>query len=354
MVPLQISPDRILEEMRDFGIRLNQGLRTLGELGDVEVGASAKEAIYEEDKLVLYRFRPQAKVTNPIPVLIVYALVNRPYMLDLQEDRSIIRSLLRGGLDVYLIDWGYPDSADRYLTLNDYINGYIDRCVDVIRDRHGVEAINVMGVCQGGTFSLCYAALHPKKVQNLITTVTPVDFHAGTNLLSQWARHVDVDLVVDTLGNVPGEMLNWTYLTLKPFRLTGQKYLDLVNILDDPIQARNFVRMEKWVFDSPDQAGEAFRQFMKDFYQRNGLIKGEVRLGNKTVDLGQVSMPVLNIFAAQDHLVPPAASQALKRHVGSKDYKAIEFPGGHIGIYVSGKSQKLIPPAICGWLADRS
>ena len=137
--------------------------------------------------------------------------------------------------------------------------------------------------------------------------------------------------MVDTLGNIPGEMLNWTYLTLKPFRLMGQKYLDLVGILDDPIQARNFVRMEKWVFDSPDQAGEAFRQFMKDFYQRNGLIKKEIRLGDKTVDLGQVTMPVLNIFAAQDHLVPPAASQALKQYVGTKDYKAIEFPGGTSG-----------------------
>ena len=353
MLPFEISPDRTIREVRDFGVKLNRGLRTLSELGDIDVGASAKDAVYQEDKLVLYRFRPLAKVTNPIPVLIVYALVNRPYMLDLQEDRSIVRSLLRGGLDVYLIDWGYPDAADRYLTLDDYINGYIDRCVDVLRARHGLDAINVLGVCQGGTFSLCYAALHPEKVRNLITTVTPVDFHAGTNLLSLWARHVDVDLVVDTLGNIPGELLNWTYLALKPFRLTGQKYLDLVNILDDPVQARNFVRMEKWVFDSPDQAGEAFRQFVKDFYQRNGLIKGEVRIGNETVDLERVTMPVLNIFAADDHLVPPAASQALESHVGTRDYRAIEFPGGHIGIYVSGKSQKLIPPAICEWLANR-
>ena len=352
-LPLQISPDRALEEVRDFGVKLNRGLRILSELGDLEVGATAKDAVYREDKLVLYRFRSSTRVTNPIPVLIVYALVNRPYMLDLQEDRSIVRSLLRGGLDVYLIDWGYPDAADRYLTLDDYINGYIDRCVDVVRRRHEVEAVNLLGVCQGGTFSLCYAALHPDKVKNLITTVTPVDFHAGTNLLSRWSQHVDVDLVVDTLGNVPGELLNWTYLALKPFRLTGQKYLDLVNILDDPVQARNFVRMEKWVFDSPDQAGEAFRQFVKDFYQRNGLIKGEVRLGGRPVKLSDVTMPVLNIFAADDHLVPPAASRVLESYVGTNDYRAIEFPGGHIGIYVSGKSQKLIPPAICEWLAHR-
>jgi polyhydroxyalkanoate synthase len=286
-------------------------------------------------------------------VLIVYALVNRPYMVDLQEDRSIVRSLLDGGLDVYLIDWGYPDSGDRYLTLDDYINGYLDRCVDVLRRRHRTDAINILGICQGGTFSLCYSALHPEKVRNLITTVTPVDFHAGPNLLSQWARHVDADLVVDTLGNVPGEVLNWTYLSLKPFRLTGQKYLDLVNLLDDPDQARNFIRMEKWVFDSPDQAGEAFRQFVKDFYQRNALIKGEVTIGDRPVDLRQVTMPVLNIYASEDHLVPPAASRALEQYVGTSDYSALEFPGGHIGIYVSGKSQKMIPPAICKWLGER-
>jgi polyhydroxyalkanoate synthase len=353
MLPLQITPDQAVQEIRDFGVKLNRGLRALGELGDIEVGATAKDPVYREDKLVLYRFRPPAPVARPIPVLVVYALVNRPYMLDLQEDRSIVRSLLKGGLDVYLIDWGYPDPADRFLTLDDYINGYIDRCVDVVRRRHGLDAINLMGVCQGGTFSLCYAALHPEKVKNLITTVTPVDFHAGTNLLTRWSRHLDVDLLVDTLGNVPGELLNWTYLSLKPFRLTGQKYLDLVNILDDPVQARNFVRMEKWVFDSPDQAGEAFRQFVKDFYQRNGLIKGEVRIGDQLVELGNVSMPVLNIFAADDHLVPPAASRPLEEYVGTDDYTAIEFPGGHIGIYVSSKSQKLIPPAICEWLADR-
>ena len=354
MLSVQITPDQALSEIREFGSRLQRGLKTLSDLGDLAVGATPKEAIYEEDKLVLYRFRPARKRADAIPVLIVYALVNRPYMVDLQEDRSIVRGLLEGGLDVYLIDWGYPDAGDRYLTLDDYINGYIDRCVDVLRQRHGVDAVNLMGICQGGTFSLCYSALHPEKVRNLVTTVTPVDFHAGNNLLSRWARHVDVDLIVDTLGNIPGEVLNWTYLSLKPFRLTGQKYLDLVNILDDPDQARNFIRMEKWVFDSPDQAGEAFRQFTKDFYQRNGLIKGDVRIGSHVVDLARITMPVLNIFATEDHLVPPAASRPLERYVGTDDYTALEFPGGHIGIYVSGKSQKMIPPAICKWLGKRN
>ena len=126
-------------------------------------------------------------------------------------------------------------TGDRFITLDDYINGYLDRCVDVIRKRHDLPDINLLGICQGGAFSLCYSALHAEKVSNLVTTVTPVDFHTKDDLLSHWVSKVDIDLLVDTMGNVPGEMLNWTFLSLKPYRLTGQKYLDMVNNLGDQI-----------------------------------------------------------------------------------------------------------------------
>jgi polyhydroxyalkanoate synthase len=287
-------------------------------------------------------------------LLIVYALVNRPYMTDIQEDRSTIKGLLANGQDVYLIDWGYPDQADRALTLDDYINGYIDRCVDVIRKQHGLEKINILGICQGGAFSLCYSALHSDKVNNLVTMVTPVDFQTPDNLLSSWVQHMDVDLLVDTVGNVPGELLNWTFLSLKPFSLTGQKYVSMVDILDDEKKVKNFLRMEKWIFDSPDQAGETFRQFVKDFFQSNKLVNGGLRIGQREVRLADISCPVLNVYAMQDHLVPPAASKALKGKTSSKDYTELAFPGGHIGIYVSGKAQKEVTPAIGSWLSERN
>lgn len=354
MIPFQIRPDEILHEVNQFNAKLAQGINTLAEIGDIEVGVSRKTPVYQEDKMVLYRFEPRVKKTNPVPLLIVYALVNRPYMADLQDGRSMIQGLLNAGLDVYLIDWGYPDSADRYLTLDDYINGYIDRCVDLICKKHKLKKINILGICQGGTFSLCYTSLHPEKVRNLITTVTPVDFHTKDDLLSKMVRNVDIDLLVDTLGNIPGELLNMIYLSLKPFRLVGQKYMDLVNLLDDKEQAKNFMRMEKWIFDSPDQAGEAFREFTRQFYQDNGLVKGTVKIGNQIVDLGNITVPVLNIYAASDHLVPPDSSKALQGCVGSKDYTELEFPGGHIGIYVSNKAQKMIPPTVGKWLDKRT
>ncbi len=354
--PIQFRPDQIADEVTSFAKNLGDSLATLTKLDELRPGVTEHEVVYQEDKLALYRFKsPQGKpATISTPLLIVYALVNRPYMTDLQENRSIIRGLLEAGLDVYLIDWGYPDRADRFLDLNDYINGYIDRCVDVIRNRRGQSKINLLGICQGGTFSLCYTAMHQEKVKNLITMVTPVDFKTGDNMLSKWVEHIDIDLLVDTLGNIPGEMLNWTFLNLKPFQLMGQKYVDMVEALKDENSAKNFMQMEKWIFDSPDQAGEAFREFVKEFFQQNKLVNGGLSIGKHQVDLNHIKIPVLNVYATQDHLVPPDASRALQQLIGSKDYQEVTFDGGHIGIYVSGKSQKTIPPAIGHWLADRS
>ena len=354
MIPFQLRPDEIIQEISEFNTKLAHGLNTLGEIGELEDGISPKDVVYAEDKMVLYHYKARVKKQNPVPLLIVYALVNRPYMADLQEGRSMVQGLLDAGIDVYLVDWGYPDEGDRYIALEDYINGYLDNCVDKIREAHGIDKINILGICQGGTFSLCYTSLHQEKIKNIITTVTPVDFHTKNDLLSKMVRHVDVDLLVDTEGNILGDDMNSTYLSLKPFQLMGQKYVDLVNILDDTEKMRNFMRMERWIFDSPDQVGETFREFTKQFYQENGLVKGTVKIGDDTVNLENITIPVMNIYAKEDHLVPPDSSKALGGCVSSKDYTELEFPGGHIGIYVSGKAQHMIPPAVGKWLDDRT
>jgi polyhydroxyalkanoate synthase subunit PhaC len=353
MKSIRMTPDQLLNEAKGFQDKLAKGLSTLNTLDEVHYGATDKELVFSIDKVKLYRFKSKTKTTSKTPLLIVYALVNRPYMVDLQADRSIVANLLAEGQEIYLIDWGYPDLSDRYLSMDDYINGYIDACVDAVRARHELDKVNILGICQGGAFSLCYTSLHADKVKNLITMVTPVDFHTDDNMLSSWTREMDVDLFIDTLGNVPADLMNWCYLTLKPFRLMSQKYVGMVDILDNKQELENFLRMEKWIFDSPDQAGECFRQFIRDFYQGNKLIKNQVEIGGQRVDLGNIKMPVLNIFAEQDHLVPPAASKPLKGVVGSKDYTELAFKGGHIGIYVSGRAQREVPPAISQWLKQR-
>jgi len=350
------SMQKVVEEQLKMNKKLLQGVNSLMALEEVDVDLTPKELVYEEDNVKLYHYKPLVKKekVSPVPTLIVYALVNRQYMMDLQQNRSVVRNWLEQGLDVYIMDWGYPHKMDKYLTMEDYIDGYINNAVDTVRKMSGLDKINLMGVCQGGTFCTIYTALYPEKIRNLVTMVAPIDFDVDDGLLNIWSKHLNVDTMVDTFGVIPGDFMNVGFLMLRPFQLMMDKYVGLLNNIDKPEVVQDFVRMEKWIFDSPGQAGEAFRKFIKDLYQENKLIKNEFELDGRKVNLKNITMPVLNVFAEQDHLVPPSSSKPLNKAVGSKDTDVISFPGGHIGIYVSSKSQKEVAPAVSKWLQERS
>jgi polyhydroxyalkanoate synthase subunit PhaC len=274
-------------------------------------------------------------------------------MMDLQPDRSLIKKLLESGLDIYVIDTGYPTKNDRYLTINDYVNRYIHGAVEYVRKAHNIPSVNLLGVCQGGTFAVIYSALHPEKVKNLVTLVTPIDFSTNDGLLMRWARFLDVDTMVDSNdGLIPGYVLDVGFQMLKPM-LKPRKYKNLMDMMDDSDKVMNYLRMEKWINDLPDQTGETFRQFIKDLYQQNKLAKNELVIGQRTVNLKDITMPAMTIYASEDHLVPPNSTKPLHDLIGSQDKKLYEFPGGHIGVFTGQRSQAELSPTIAQWLMER-
>jgi polyhydroxyalkanoate synthase len=353
-LPFEKQTAAFFKEFEKYNRNLFQITRTLLNTEDVELARSPKDLVFQEDTVKLFRFQPRREDLCPVPLLISYALVNRETMMDLEEGRSLINNLLALGLDIYIITWGYPGRMDRFITLDDYIDIYLDDCVDFVRKQRALEKINLLGVCQGGTFAGIYTALHPEKIRNLVAMVAPFDFDTEDGLLNVWSRHMDVDLMVDTLGNIPGDFMNLGFLMMKPFQLMMDKYIGLVESADDPEIVRSFLRMEKWIFDSPDQAGETFRKFLNELYKKNSLIKGELEIGGCKVDMKRIDMPVFNVYAEQDHLVPPSCSRSLRGMISSTDYTEKSFPVGHIGMYVSSRAQRELAPAIAGWLRERS
>lgn len=352
-LPFETSATSFSKEMEQYFQRFFNITETMLKTSDVDIATTPKELVFEEDIVKLYHFQPVRRLKCSVPLMINYALVNRETMMDLEEGKSLIRNLLGLGVDIYMIVWGYPSRTERYITMDDYIDMYIDDCVEYIRDENGVDRINLMGVCQGGTFAAIYAALYPEKIRNLITMVTPIDFHTDDGLLNIWARYLDADLLVDALGNISGDLMNFIFLMLKPHQLMMDKYVGFIEGAKNPKAIENFLRMEKWIFDSPDQAGEAFRKFVNELFKKNSLIKGQLEIGGRRVDLKNIDMPVLNIFAEQDHLVPPSSSRAFGQHTSSSDFTDKSFPVGHIGVYVSSKTQKDLAPTIANWLVNR-
>jgi polyhydroxyalkanoate synthase len=320
---------------------------------ETKLAQTPYEVVYQEDRVKLKHYRAKKKSEYKTPLLVVYALINRETMLDLQPGRSVVERFLDQGIDLYMIDWGYPKRKDRFLGFDDHINGYMDNIVDFIRKKNKVEKINLMGICMGGTFCVMYSALHPEKVKNLVTTVTPTNFDTRKGLLHIWMKHMDVDSVVNTYGNLSADSMNFGFLLLNPARLMMDKYVGFVEQMDNKKLVENFVRMEKWIFDSPDLPGEVFREFVKECYQQNKLIQNKLEVGGKRVDLKKITMPLLNIYGKYDHLVPPEACDQLTKNVGSKDTEDLCLDTGHVGIYVSSKCQEVFAPKIGAWLKER-
>jgi polyhydroxyalkanoate synthase subunit PhaC len=332
---------------------------------DVDLATTPKtEVLRIGDKVLYHCSRPDGSAAPGPAVLVAYALVGRYTVLDLQPDRSFVGGLLEAGLDVYVIDWGHPNRACRYDDLGDYVDGYLDAFVDGVRAETGQDAINLLGICQGGVLSLCYSALFPEKVRNLVLTVTPVDFHAdqeephpGRGFMNVWARSLeeaDIDLVVETLGNFPGDIGGVAFTMMTPMRSLAKYNLTLVEASQDEAKLMNFLRMEKWLADRPAHAGAAARQWLHDLYRENRLLRGELVLCGRRVDLGKVQMPILNIYTETDHIIPPPMTRALRGRTGTSDYTEFVAKGGHIGVMVAGGStRRQLREEISGWIAAR-
>jgi len=358
----QAAASNIASNVAALGRDLAQSAKLIAEVRDeeVEIGTAAKEEVWRSDKVILYRYKAVAERKLKTPLLIVFSLVGRYTIVDLQEDRSMVRNLLRLGVEIFVIDWGSPSRADRYLTMGDYINDYLDSAVEAVKEASGVSQVNLLGICEGGTFSLCYAALHPQNVDNLILMVTPVDFHAhdanqplSHGLINLWTQNLkgeDIDEMMDVHGVLSGELMGLVFTSMNPVRNTLKYNLDLLDVTDDKKKFLNFLRMEKWIADRPHHPGEVAKQWVKDLYQNNCLVVSKLLLDSQRVELANVTMPVLNIYARDDHIIPTAMTRDVGKFLGTPDYSELELPAGHMGIFVSGKTQSVLAKSLADWL----
>jgi polyhydroxyalkanoate synthase len=323
----------------------------------VRKGVTPAETVYEEDRLKLRHYVAPGKPRQRTPLVFIYALVNRPYILDLKKGRSVVANFVEHGFDTYLVDWGVPTYADRHLTLDDYINGYMLNVLDYLRERTGVEKINVLGYCMGGTMSAMFTALHQDRVRNLILLAAPIDFETQDSLLNVWARpeNFDVDKFVDAFGNCPPELLQATFLLLRPVGNLIEKPINFFEHMHDEKFLEDFMTTETWLNDNIPVPGEVYRQFVKYLYQKNLLMKNRMPVGKHIVDLKKITCPVLNIMAGKDDLVPCSQGMPFTDAVSSKDRKTLLLQGsGHIGLAIGSRAQKEVWPQACEWLAERS
>ena len=323
---------------------------------ETRVGTTPCDVMYESGTHRLLCFRRETPATRAEPVLFCYALINRPYILDLQPDKSVVQQYLARGFDVYMIDWGVPAHEDRFLTLEHYVCGFLKKAVEFVLLERRRKDLHLLAYCMGGTMAALFAALYPALVKTLTLLAAPIDFGGRDSLLNLWTQraYFDVDALVDAYGNCPAWFLQSCFQSMKPVQNLLQKNWSMFENVEDRRFIANYFAMELWINDNVPVAGETFREFVKDLYQDNRLVRGELRLGGRRVDLGRIKCPLLLLMAKSDHLVPPPSTEGIRPHVGSTDVQSVVIEAGHVGLVVGGKAQRSLWPEATRWLADRS
>jgi polyhydroxyalkanoate synthase len=344
---IRADVDRLLQRGR-------KGIDYLSTNGPT-LGVTPRDLIHQQGTLALYRYRPLADEVYRVPLLLVMALTNRGYILDLAPGQSLVEFLLRQGYDVFVIDWNAPRSDESRLRLEDYTLDLIPQAVARVQQVSGENQISLVGYCMGGLLSTLHAAMHPGgALKNLVVLTTPIDF-SQMALFSHWSdrRYFDVDKLVDATGNVPPGMIYESFNMLRPAdQITAKVHLWDQMWNDEFVKSHRM--FGRWGRDILPLPGELFRQLTKDMMWDNKLYRGELQLGGRRVDLRRIRMPLLHVVAEHDHIVPYGAAKPLVPMVGSTDKEELMLKGGHVSVAAGGNAVRRLWPRLDAWLGGRS
>jgi polyhydroxyalkanoate synthase subunit PhaC len=324
--------------------------------GDADIGTSPKDVVWTHRATTLYRYRSSNR-RHPVPVLLVFALINRPDIFDLTPGRSFVEFLLGEGFDVFLLDWGEPDDEDADMGLSEYVVDELPWAMRETLRESDAEELSLLGWCIGGTVAAMTASLSPEgdRIRNLALLTTPVDTTEG--LYTRWVARDSFDpgVITDAYPSVPGPAIDFANKLMKPVTNHWTTYRTLFeDVLAGKERRASYQPMAKWVSDNPPFPGRAYREWIQWMYKENRLVRGRMRMRGRRVDLGAVDQSVLVVTAGADHIAPPAGTEPIFDLVASDDVTHLDRPGGHIGLMAGSSARDEIWPDIASWLEERS
>ncbi len=339
-----------------------ENLRTFNRLltSDAKIAQTPKQLIWTLNKAKLYRYTPvlPEEKRHRIPLLLVFAIMNRPYVLDLRPGHSFVEYMINHGFDVYLLDWGIPGPEDQNVSYDDYSLEYLPRVVRKLKSVTGSSEFSMLGWCLGALITTLYASLRPDDgLKNLILLTAPLDFDDKTaGGFTRWVSHpsFDPDKLTEAFGNVPGEMIDAGAKMLKPVENFIGTYTGLWDNIEKPSRVEAWHAMNTWVRDIIPMSGAAYRQLINEFYKENRLMEGTLSIRGEPVALSNLKANLLNVIAEADHITPPCQSERVMDLVGSQDKDLYRVNGGHIGIMAGRGAEKTTWPHIDEWLTTRS
>lgn len=346
--------DRIQLEVQRAIQRSIKGVEYFGSTAPV-LGTTAKDVLHSRGTMKLYHYRPLSDEVYRVPVLFVMATTNRGYILDMVPGQSLVEFLLKRGFDVYMLDWSAPRPEERGLKMEDYVLDFIPDCIQRVQSDSGEPDISVIGYCFGGVLSVLYGSIFSDgPMKNLICFTTPIDFRQMT-LFQNFSdrRYFDVDKLVDSVGNVPPELIFSSFEMLRPASRPISQIQLWENMWSDEF-VKSYRMFDRWAQDTLPLAGEYFRQTTKDLMWDNKLYENTMSVGGRRADLSRIKVPILHAVAEHDHIVPYEAAKPLIAKVGSSDKEEVILKGGHVSLVAGANAIKRLWPKLDSWLSERS
>ncbi len=351
---LQSIPDRIQSEVQRAIQRSIKGVEYISSSGPA-LGSTPKDILHVRGTMNLYHYRPMSDEIYRVPILIVMATTNRGYILDMVPGQSFIEFLLKRGYDVYMLDWAAPRPEEKSLRMEDYVLDFIPDCIRRVRQDSGETDVSVIGYCFGGVLSLLYGSIFADgPMKNLICFTTPIDFRE-MKLFQNFSdrRYFDVDRLIDSVGNVPPEMILSSFEMLRPAARAMSQVQLWENIWNDEY-VKSYRMFDRWATDTLPLAGEYFRAITKDLMWDNKLYNDVMSVGGRPADISRIKVPVLHAVAEHDHIVPYDAAKPLIQKIGSTDKEEVMLKGGHVSLVAGANAIKRLWPKLDLWLGERS
>jgi len=346
--------DRVQLEVQRAIQRSIKGVEYFGSAAPV-LGNTPKDILHSRGTMKLYHYRPVADEIYRVPILFVMATTNRGYILDMVPGLSLVEFLLKKGFDVYMLDWTAPRPEERGLKFEDYVLDFIPDCVRRVQQDSGETDVSVIGYCFGGVLSLLYASIfNDGPMRNLICFTTPIDFRQ-MKLFQNFSdrRYFDVDKLVDSVGNVPPELIFQSFEMLRPAARSMSQIQLWENMWNDEF-VKSYRMFDRWAQDTLPLAGEYFRQTTKDLMWDNKLYEKTMTVGGRRADISRIKVPILHAVAEHDHIVPYDAAKPLIANVGSTDKEEVVLKGGHVSLVAGANAVKRLWPKLDSWLSERS
>jgi len=283
------------------------------------------------------------------PVLLIPSLVNKAFVLNLDQRCAFAPYLAWRGLNPFLVDWREPGSEERRFTLGDYIAERLEPALDHVLTTTGRKPV-VLGYCMGGLLALALACRRQSDLAALVLLATPWDFHADdagaqgrlAKALTPW-----LEPILTTLDVLPVDVLQAAFAAIDPPSI-GRKFQRFASLNPRSRTASHFVALEDWLNDGVPLPAAVARETLLDWYGANTTARGTWTVGGLPVRPESVTLPSLVIIPQHDRIVPAVSASALARALPQAECRTP--PLGHVGMMTGRRAVAQVHDPVARWI----